>query len=52
MKRLHRWWHALFGHKDVYVDLTKEPWSAICTCGFSLHVRQFTMGYSQGFSKG
>ena len=44
MKPLQRCWHALFGHKDVNVDLTKEPWTATCTCGFSVHVREFSLG--------
>jgi hypothetical protein len=44
MRALRRLWHALFGHKDVRVDLTQEPWSANCDCGYRLHVREFTLG--------
>jgi len=41
---LRRCWHAIFGHKDVTVDLTREPWSATCSCGFRLHVSIFSLG--------
>jgi hypothetical protein len=44
MTRLHRLWHAIFGHRDLTVDLTNLPWSARCDCGYELHVAEFSMG--------
>jgi hypothetical protein len=44
MKRLHRLWHALFGHRNLTVDLTNLPWSASCDCGYRLHVTEFSLG--------
>ena len=44
MKALHRCWHAFFGHKNLNVDLTREPWTATCSCGFSLRVKEFSVG--------
>lgn len=44
MKSLRRLWHAAFGHKHIVADLTQQPWTATCSCGFSFHVREFTLG--------
>ncbi len=43
MRSPHRIWHALFGHKNLYVDLAGEHWTASCDCGFQFRVREFTM---------
>ena len=43
MKALHRAWHAVAGHKNVNVELSGEHWAAWCDCGFSFHVRHYTM---------
>jgi len=44
MRAAHRLWHALFGHQELKVDLTREPWSASCDCGYRFHVQEFSMG--------
>jgi hypothetical protein len=44
MRTLHRFWHVCFGHQIELVDLTHQPWTANCSCGFRFRVREFAMG--------